>query len=151
MIKDLIKETFEYYVDAIKCNQSVIIKVCLVSIFLAGVTVYSIMKYLIPDFKKGMSNVGTYEVSVGLLILFILFIFAVLTLVVNITISYVMGYLKPFYFSVGLILLSVDMVYITIVGEVSVLMFLNVTLSYIILVLSIRDFVRFTFHRVILK
>lgn len=151
MIKDLIKEMFEYYVDAIKCNKSVIIKVCLVSIFLAGVTVYPIMKYLVPDFKEGMSNVGTYEASVGLLMLFILFIFAVLTLVVNITISYVMGYLKPVYFSIGLILLLVDMVYITIVGKVSVLMFLNVTLSYIILVLSIRDFVRFAFNRVILN
>ena len=98
-----------------------------------------------------MSNVGTYEASVGLLIIFILFIFAFLTLVVNMILSYVMGYLKPVYFSVGLLLLSVDMIYIIIVGEVSVLMFLNVTLSYIILVLSIRDFVRFVFHRVILN
>ena len=151
MIKDLIKEMFEYYVDAIKYNKSVIIKVCLVSIFLAGITIYPIMKYLVPDFKKGMSNVGTYEASVGLLIIFILFIFAFLTLVVNTILSYVMGYLKPVYFSVGLLLLSVDMIYIIIVGEVSVLMFLNVTLSYILLVLSIRDFVRFAFHRVILN
>ena len=98
-----------------------------------------------------MSNVGTYEASVGLLIIFILFIFAFLTLVVNMILSYVMGYLKPVYFSVGLLLLSVDMIYIIIVGEVSVLMFFNVTLSYIILVLSIRDFVRFAFNRVILN
>ena len=51
MIKDLIKEMFEYYVDAIKYNKSVIIKVCLVSIFLAGITIYPIIKYLVPDFK----------------------------------------------------------------------------------------------------
>lgn len=150
MVKDLIKETFQYYIDAIKCNKSAIIKVSLVSILLSSVTVYSIIKYLVPVLKERISEVGTYsmhDVSVGLLFISLLFIFACLSLVINITIAYVMGYLKPVYFSVGLILLSFEMLYITLVGEVSVLMFFNVTLSYIILVLSMRDFVRFVFHR----
>lgn len=153
MVKDFFKETLEYSVYKFKKNKSTIIKILSISVFLASVTSYWLVKYVVPGINERMSKNGVYEVkyiTVGLLIIMILFILSIFTLFLNVVIAFVLGYLKPFYFTVGLFLLSANMFYTSLLGSISVLMFINMVLSYIILVLSFRDLFKFIFHRKIL-
>ena len=153
MVKDFLKETFNYSIDKFKKNKSAIMKILSISVFLASVTSYWLVKYVAPGINERMSKNGVYEVkyiTVGLLIIMILFILSIFTLFLDVVIAFVLGYLKPFYFTVGLLLLSSNMFYISLLGSISVLMFINMVLSYIILVLSVRDLFKFVFHRKIL-
>ena len=131
MVKDFFKETLEYSVYKFKKNKSTIIKILSISVFLASVTSYWLVKYVVPGINERMSKNGVYEVkyiTVGLLIIMILFILSIFTLFLNVVIAFVLGYLKPFYFTVGLFLLSANMFYTSLLGSISVLMFINMFL-----------------------
>ena len=154
MVKDLLKETFEYFVDKFIRNKSAIIKILSISIFLASVTSYSIVNYLAPIIRSRRSDDGQYyidDMSVLFWIVLILFAFSFLMLILTVVIAFVLNCLKPVYFSFAVSSLIFDMIYIMFVGEVSVSMFISVILSYVVLIWSIRSFVMFAFNRVILK
>lgn len=150
----MIKESFQYYVDKVNINKSFIVKVVMFSILLASITSYSIIKYVSPVIKSRLSEDGTYfgnDMGVLFLIVLILFAFSFLMLIVNVIIAFVLNCLKPVYFSFAFVSLTFDVIYIMFVGKISVSMFVGLTLLYVILVWSIRVFVKFLLDRKFLK
>ena len=149
----MIEESFQYYFDKFNGNKSFIIKIFMVSILLASITTYSIITYLSPVIKSRMSEDGTYfgnDMGVLFLIVLILFAFSFLMLIVNVVIAFVLNCLKPVYFSFAFASLIFDVIYIMFVGKISVLMFVDLALSYAILFWTIGYFIRFVFNRKIL-
>lgn len=149
----MIKVSFQYCIDKFNGNKSFIIKIFMLSILLAATTSYSIVNYLAPVIKSRMSDDGIYfgdDMGVLFLFVLILFAFSFLMLIINVVIGFVLNCLKPVYFAFAFASVIFDVIYIMFVGKVSVLIFIDLTLSYAILVWSIRTFIEFVFNRKIL-
>lgn len=155
MIKDLIKETFMGYINILKTRKSTVFKVLGISAVLTAITSYLTMKYLVPVFRSYINMSGDkYNVDLnntfGDVLSYIL-ICIVVAMMLSIVLIFTLSSFTPLYFTIGILLLYIGVLMMGITNEIFDINLLNILLSYIILILSFRNFVRFTFNRVILN
>lgn len=155
MVKDLMKEAISYYIDFFKTRKSTVFKVLGISVILTMITLYLITKYLVPVFRSYINMSGDmYKADLnntfGDVLLYIL-ICIVVAMMLSIVLVFTLSSFTSLYFTIGILLLYIGVLMMGITNEIFDINLFNILLSYIILILSFRRFVRFAFHRVILK
>lgn len=155
MIKDLIKETFIDYINILKARKSTVFKVLGVSIILTVITSYLTTKYLVPIFRSYINTSGDrYNVDLNNMfgdVLFYILICIIVAMMLSIVFIFTLSSFTPLYCTVGLLILYIGVLMMGITNEVFSINLFSIILSYIILILSFRSFVRFAFNRVILN